>query len=167
MAKDKTNFLSINGNPPQEIIPVLIEKWLSIRKWDRHYSSAEVSQIESIHVVDPARAFWTYDIVLAGKEKAPQRRLASPWTLLIFVNNQEQVQHTILSASTKTGSISYIEEKIKGNLLYDSFMAKRRGTAVHHKKVLIYQCLPLLSTCIYPESKDADWHSETALQTIL
>ena len=167
MTFDKPLTLLINGTPPQEIIPELIEKWLILRKDNRYYRYAEVFQIESAVVEDSDVVFWTYETIFKDKKNVLQRRLASPETIQIFVDNKEATQSMIISASTKTGIIKYILEDAKGDPLQAPVTGKLIEETLHSDNIRIYCCLPVSIANNYRYSKGKDWHSTTPLKTIL
>ena len=167
MTEDKPLSLLINGNPPQEIIPELVEWWATLRKHDRHYKYAEVFQIESAAVEDSDVVFWAYKKIFTDKKKVSQHSLASPGTIQTFVDNKKAPQRMITSASTKTGSIKYIMEDAKGDPLRAPITGKLIEETLHSDNIRIYCCLPVSTVNGYRCSKGKDWHSITSLKSIL
>ena len=154
-------------SPPREIIPALVEWWLKLSKGDSHFRQAGISQIESAHIENSSVMFSPYVSALADREKAPQKQLTSPWTIAIFIDNKEPAQTMILSTSTKTGTIVYLAEDAKGNPIIDPETGDFQEETMHSGNILIYCCLPILTTKQHKKAIDAGWCSETPLESIL
>lgn len=123
MIHNKPLTLLLNSNPPREIIPTLVEWWLTLRKTDRDYRYAEIFQIESVKVEDPNNLFWHYSS--------------------IFVDNKEPVQSMITFASTKIGIIEYYAEDAEGNPISNPKTGDPIQEIMHNPNILIYSCLPI------------------------
>jgi hypothetical protein len=153
--------------PPREIIPDLIEWWLSFRKYDKHYSHAEITQIESARVEDSSVVFSPFISPFMDNDEKSQDRLTSTWTVTVFVDNKKATQSMIISASSKTGMLRYVVEDAKGNLSIDPLTGEPREETIHNDNILIYCCLPIPSIWSSEKRNDADWNSETPLKTLL
>jgi hypothetical protein len=130
MVPNKPLTLLINNNPPQEIIPMLIEWWLTHQKRSKDCTYAEIFQIESVKVKDPDDLYWM--------------------DTSVFVNLNEATQSMIISASTKTGTIDYYVEDAEGNPVANAITRDPMQETMHSPNILIYRCLPL-STIKYFE----------------
>ena len=123
MTSDKPLSLLINGNPPQEIIPSLIEWWLTRRKNDWNYEYAEIFQRESADVEDQDDILWQNAKVFIGNEAAPQNYISL--------------------ASSKTGIINYVAEDAEGNPMHDPLTEGPLKKTLHSDNIRIYCCLPV------------------------
>lgn len=127
--------LILDGKPPRELLPLLVEWWLLLCSNRLIIEDAKIFQIEAVDINDKVNPFIYDTKAFILGEKTPSM---------------------IISANRKTKTLVCYAEDTEGDPIIDLTTNEPQQKTLHSESIFIYRCLPLSTINHFKESGMAD-----------